>query len=47
MELSMTLFTTQEKKDLKRLLARAVKQVEVMTLDSLRQMIPSDNTISP
>ena len=43
----MTMFTTQGKKDLKRLLARAVKQVEVMTLDSLRQIIPSDNTISP
>ena len=43
----MTMFTTQEKKDLKRLLARAVKQDEAMTLDSLQQMIPSDNTISP
>ena len=31
----MTMFTTQEKKDLKRLLARAVKQDEAMTLESL------------
>ena len=42
----MTMFTTQGKKDLKRLLARAVKQDEAMTLDSLRQIIPTDDNVT-